>query len=82
MLFNSSRVAGAGNRVQLLRILSPTWAYERDKYTEWFQGYALLDPTLQACRTNAIFDVFYRLRYVNEDGAELAGASIALPDYV
>ena len=42
--FSGSKVAGAGNRLQLLNILSPTWAYKPEHYTEWFQRYAAIDP--------------------------------------
>ena len=81
-IFSGSKVAGAGNRLQLLKILSPTWVYEPERYTEWFRGYAVIDPSLQACRTGNIFEVFYRLQYENVDGAKLAGASIVLPEHV
>ena len=82
ILFNNSTVAGAGNIVQLLQILCPTWTYELGSYTEWFRSYARLDPELKACRTNAIFDVFYRLEHDDVGGAGLAGAPIVLPEYM
>ena len=54
-------------------------AYKPEHYTEWFQRYAAIDPSLQACRTGNIFGVFYSLEY-DAGGAELAGASIVLPE--
>ena len=75
----SSKVVSAGNRLQLINIIDPAWSYESAQYGEWFGRYAVLDPKLQACRTSAIFGVFYRLRHGEGAGAAQAAASIVLP---
>ena len=79
MFFRANRVLNAGNRLQLINILRPTWNYESGQYGEWFKRFVVIDPKLQACRTAAVFEVIYRLQYGEGDGAALAGASIVLP---
>ena len=75
----SSKVVSAGNRLQLINIIDPAWSYESAQYGEWFERYAVLDPKLQACRTSAIFGVFYRLRHGEGAGAAQAAVPIVLP---
>jgi hypothetical protein len=74
-----SKVVSAGNRLQLINIVDPAWSYDPAQHGEWFGRYAVLDLKLQACRTSAIFGVFYQLRHGEGAGAAQAALPIVLP---
>ena len=72
-------MVSAGNRLQLINIVDPAWSYDPAQHGEWFGRYAVLDLKLQACRTSAIFGVFYQLRHGEGAGAAQAALPIVLP---